>query len=282
MLVGYTCGVYDIIHEGHIELLKNAKKMCDKLIVGLTTDEQVSYKGKYPIMSYNQRKTVLESIKYVDLVIPQHNHDKFDSWLRLKFDILFVGDDWYNSSQWNIYESKLKEHNVKIVYFPYTRGISTTLIKKHIVHPNNSFLIFNSSILFKDLCSMVSHDYSHFLNLLEKYKFSDDIVRIFNYINYNKLGYVILQDEELNCEVAKLESIFDRMGIDNKNVYHGKLNKESIIEISKLNKISPEFMVLYNCDNNIKHDAESILCYEKKIEGTLKWEDFIDGLYNTK
>lgn len=127
MIVGYTCGVYDILHDGHIELLKNAKGMCDKLIVGLTTDEQVCYKGKYPIMSYSQRKTILESIKFVDLVLPQYTHDKYEAWMKLKFDILFVGDDWYNSSQWNNYESKLKEQNVKVIYFPYTRGVSTNI-----------------------------------------------------------------------------------------------------------------------------------------------------------
>lgn len=278
MIVGYTCGVYDIFHEGHVELLKNARSMCDKLIVGLTTDEQVSYKGKYPIMTYQQRKLVLESIKYVDLVIPQHTHDKFESWLKLKFDILFVGDDWYNSSQWNNYESKLREHNVKVIYFPYTRSISTTLIKKHIVHPNNAFLIFDSNVILNGWKTLYDSNYGDFLNELIHFKFSDDITRIFNYINVNNLRYIILHKQI--DEKTKVESVFEKLGIDNHKIFYLELNKESIIEISRLNKISPEFMVVYS--NKQNEIVNNIICYQQITKNTLKWEDFIDGLYNTK
>lgn len=277
MVIGYTCGVYDIFHEGHVELLKNAKSMCDKLIVGLTTDEQVSYKGKYPIMSYNQRKIVLESNKYVDLVIPQHNHDKVDAWLKLKFDILFVGDDWYNSEQWNNYEKRLKEFGVKVVYFPYTRGISTTLLKRHIVHPNNVFFIFNSTILC-DIKDIIKLNYDDFLNYLNKWNFSDDIIRIFHYLKCNNLHFTIvhqLNDEDE--EHIKIECLFNKIGILSDQLYYDS-NGEYIKEISKLNKTSPEFIVLFG----EQFSNNKIICYEKIINSLLKWEDFIDGLYNTK
>ena len=119
--VGYTCGVFDLIHIGHINLLKNAKQMCDKLIVGLTTDDCVKYKHKNTIINYADRKCILESIKYVELVIPQNDTDKVESYHKLKYNKLFVGDDWYNTKKWNDFEDQLKAFNVNIIYFPYTK-----------------------------------------------------------------------------------------------------------------------------------------------------------------
>jgi len=130
MIVGYTCGVYDLFHSGHIEILKNAKSVCDRLIVGLTTDEKVKYKGTECVIPYDQRKIILESCKYVDCVIPQNNHDKLEAYKKIKFDVLIVGDDWYQNEKWDNYEKELKKYNVNIVYFPYTSNISTTKIKE--------------------------------------------------------------------------------------------------------------------------------------------------------
>lgn len=132
MITGYTCGVYDLFHIGHVEILKNAKSMCDKLIVGLTTDEAVSYKGTESVFKYNDRKTILESCKYVDIVIPQENHNKVEAYHKIKYDILFVGDDWYQSDKWNEYELELKKYGVKVIYFPYTKSISTTKLKENL------------------------------------------------------------------------------------------------------------------------------------------------------
>ena len=114
MIVGYTCGVYDYIHIGHINLLKNAKSLCDVLIVGLSTDECVKYKFKNTIIDYESRKVILESIKYVDTVIPQNDTNKILAWNKLKFNKLFVGDDWYNTQKWNEMETFLKTKNVFI------------------------------------------------------------------------------------------------------------------------------------------------------------------------
>ena len=130
MTIGYTTGVYDLFHIGHLNLLKNAKGLCDKLIVGVTVDELVAYKNKRAIIPFEDRLEIVRSIKYVDAAIPQNEIDKFAAWEKLKFDILFVGDDWYQSESWQAMEEKFKAVGVKVVYFPYTKGVSSTVISK--------------------------------------------------------------------------------------------------------------------------------------------------------
>ena len=128
MVIGYTTGVYDLFHIGHLNLLKNAKGLCDKLIVGVTVDELVAYKHKRAIIPFEDRLEIVRSIKYVDAAIPQESIDKFAAWEKLKFDILFVGDDWYQSESWQVMEAKFAAVGVKVVYFPYTKGVSSTVI----------------------------------------------------------------------------------------------------------------------------------------------------------
>ena len=128
MTIGYTTGVYDLFHIGHLNLLKNAKGLCDKLIVGVTVDELVKYKYKRAIIPFEDRLEIVRSIKYVDAAIPQETIDKFAAWEKLKFDILFVGDDWYQSESWQAMEEKFRGVGVKVVYFPYTKGVSSTVI----------------------------------------------------------------------------------------------------------------------------------------------------------
>ncbi len=128
MIVGYTAGVFDLFHIGHLNLLRNARAMCDKLIVGVSTDEVVQYKFKRAVIPFAERMEIIRSIRYVDAVIPQQSLDKFEVWSRLKFDILFVGDDWYQSNSWQAMEERFASHGIKVVYFPYTKGTSSTLI----------------------------------------------------------------------------------------------------------------------------------------------------------
>lgn len=130
MTIGYTAGVYDLFHIGHLNLLKNAKGMCDKLIVGVTTDALVTYKGKHAMIPYEDRLEIVRSIKYVDAVVPQSDMDKLAMCKKLGASYLFVGDDWYGTEKWKHYEKEFEEAGVKIVYFPYTKGISSTLITK--------------------------------------------------------------------------------------------------------------------------------------------------------
>ena len=130
MLVGYTSGVYDLFHIGHLNLLKNAKGLCDKLIVGVSTDKLVEYKHKHPVIPFEERIEIVRSCKFVDAAIPQEELDKYKMWEKLHFDILFVGDDWYNSPSWKEMEEKFDKVGVRVVYFPYTKGTSSTLLNE--------------------------------------------------------------------------------------------------------------------------------------------------------
>ncbi len=129
-IIGYTSGVFDLFHIGHLNMLRNAKSMCDKLIVGVSIDSLVAYKNKKSVIPFEERIEIIRSIKYVDLAIPQENMDKMAMWKKIKFDIMFVGDDWYDTEKWNKFEKELKKEKVKIVYFPYTKSTSSTLINE--------------------------------------------------------------------------------------------------------------------------------------------------------
>ncbi|MBO4417478.1 MAG: adenylyltransferase/cytidyltransferase family protein [Bacteroidales bacterium] len=130
MKIGYTTGVFDLFHIGHLNLLRKAKEQCDYLIVGVSTDELVSYKHKQAVIPFEERKQIVGAIKYVDEVVAQENMDKMAAWERLHFNVMFVGDDWKGTPKWNEYERQFKEVGVEIVYFPYTKGTSSTLINQ--------------------------------------------------------------------------------------------------------------------------------------------------------
>ena len=128
MIIGYTSGVYDLFHIGHLNLLKNAHGLCDKLIVGVSVDELVAYKHKRAVIPFAERLEIVRSIKYVDAAIPQDDLDKFKMWEKLHFDVLFVGDDWFNTPSWKEMEEKFATVGVRVVYFPRTKGTSSTLL----------------------------------------------------------------------------------------------------------------------------------------------------------
>lgn len=138
MIIGYTTGVFDLFHVGHLNMLKNAKGMCDKLIVGVTTDELVSYKHKKAVIPFEERMEIVRNIRYVDAVVPQDSMDKFEMWKKLKFDIMFVGDDWYGTDKWKAYDEQFQEVGVKIIYFPYYKGTSSTLINQTLLELRES------------------------------------------------------------------------------------------------------------------------------------------------
>lgn len=130
MIIGYTTGVYDLFHIGHLNLLKNAKGMCDKLIVGVTVDELVAYKGKKSLIPFEDRIELVRSCRYVDAAVPQYDMDKLAACKKLGATFLFVGDDWYGTEKWKAYEEEFAREGIKIIYFPYTKGISSTQIQK--------------------------------------------------------------------------------------------------------------------------------------------------------
>lgn len=130
-IIGYTTGVFDMFHIGHLNLLRRAKENCDYLIVGVSTDENVEdYKHKKPVVSFNERVAIVESIKYVDKVVPQMSMDKYKAWENLRFDRLFHGNDWRGSNMYNEIEKKLQSVGVEVIYFEYTKGTSSSLLKK--------------------------------------------------------------------------------------------------------------------------------------------------------
>ena len=134
MVIGYTAGVYDLFHIGHLNLLKNAKGLCDKLIVGVTVDKLVTYKGKHALIPFNDRIEIVRSCKYVDAAVPQYDMDKLTMCKKLGASILSVGDDWYATEKWKEYEKNFNDVGIKIIYFPYTKGISSTQISKVLEH----------------------------------------------------------------------------------------------------------------------------------------------------
>lgn len=130
--IGYTTGIFDVFHIGHLNIIKQAKLHCDKLIVGVSTSKVVREKNKIVINSYKTRKDIINSLIYVDKTIAQNSIDKIKEYKKVKFDILFVGDDWKNTPTWNKFEKELKKYNVKIKYFKYTQHISSTKLRKFI------------------------------------------------------------------------------------------------------------------------------------------------------
>lgn len=152
MVIGYTAGVYDLFHVGHLNLLKNAKGMCDKLIVGVTTDDLVTYKGKHSMIPFEDRLEIVRCIKFVDAVVPQNDMNKLTMCKKLGASFLFVGDDWYGTEKWEQYESEFNEAGIKIVYFPYTEGVSSTLINKALdqVRDNPNTVIEREHIITKE------------------------------------------------------------------------------------------------------------------------------------
>ena len=113
--IGYTTGVFDLFHIGHLNILKRAKLECDYLIVGITTDELcLSAKGTKPFIPFQERMDIVEAIKFVDEVVPQTSYD---------------GDDWKGTKEWIQIEKDFAKCNVEIIYFPYTTHTSSTILR---------------------------------------------------------------------------------------------------------------------------------------------------------
>ncbi|MGI6154259.1 MAG: adenylyltransferase/cytidyltransferase family protein [Christensenellaceae bacterium] len=130
--IGYTSGVYDMFHVGHLNILKRAKELCDYLIVAVTTDELTAYKNKTAAICFEDRCRIVEAIRYVDQVVPQADMNKMKAWTKYRFDVMFVGDDWKGTDVWNRLEQDFKKVGVDIVYFPYTKKVSSTMLREQL------------------------------------------------------------------------------------------------------------------------------------------------------
>lgn len=132
-VIGYTTGVYDMFHIGHLNIIQRAKEQCDYLIVGVSTDELVQHdKGKIPVIPYDERVAIVAALKYVDEVVPQPDKNKMRAWEKYRFNKMFVGSDWENTPLWKKFEEQFKPLKVEIVYLPYTDGVSSTLLTSFI------------------------------------------------------------------------------------------------------------------------------------------------------
>ena len=128
--IGYTTGVYDMFHIGHLNIIRKAKEQCDYLIVGVTTDELCHQrKNKYPIICEADRMAIVEAIRYVDRVVPQTDMDKIRAVKELGADAVFVGSDWKGTDAWNKYEKEFAEVGCTVVYLDHTDGISSTILR---------------------------------------------------------------------------------------------------------------------------------------------------------
>ena len=133
-IIGFTAGAFDMFHVGHLNLIKNAKARCDYLIVGVNTDELIAeYKLKKTVVPLTERIQIIEAIKYADEVVPVDTLDKEKIWNQIKFDVVFIGDDWKGSQRWDETEKVLSKHGVKVVYLPYTIGTTSTLLREKIL-----------------------------------------------------------------------------------------------------------------------------------------------------
>lgn len=128
--IGYTTGVYDMFHIGHLNIIVRAKEMCETLIVGVTTDELCyKRKNKYPIICEADRMAIVGAIRYVDKVVPQVDMDKVKAVKELGADAVFVGSDWKGTDAWNKYEKEFAEVGCTVVYLDHTDGISSTILR---------------------------------------------------------------------------------------------------------------------------------------------------------
>ncbi|GHV39985.1 cytidyltransferase [Clostridia bacterium] len=131
--IGYTTGVFDLFHIGHLNILCRAKEQCSYLIVGVSTDELVmEYKQKIPVIPFSERAAIVEAVRYVDKVVPQRTMDKLSAWETLKYNAIFHGDDWKGTSLYDAYAAQFKALGVDVVFLPHTEGTSSTLLSKHI------------------------------------------------------------------------------------------------------------------------------------------------------
>lgn len=132
----YTGGTFDLFHPGHVNLLAQCKKIADRVVVALNTDEFVlRYKGRAPIWSFEQRETVLRACWYVDDVIPNiDGEDSKPTILSVRPDFIVIGSDWATKdyyAQMNFTQEWLDVNGITLLYVPYTQGISSTLLRQH-------------------------------------------------------------------------------------------------------------------------------------------------------
>jgi glycerol-3-phosphate cytidylyltransferase len=128
--IGYTQGTFDMFHIGHLNLLHQAKELCEELIVGVNTDQLVNdYKHKVPVVNEHDRVAIIGELRCVDKVVLCDTLKKTDAWQRLHFDAIFIGSDWKGNERWKQTEIDLKPLGAEVVYLRHTEGVSSSLLR---------------------------------------------------------------------------------------------------------------------------------------------------------
>ncbi|MET9447474.1 adenylyltransferase/cytidyltransferase family protein [Streptomyces cinerochromogenes] len=128
--IGFAPGVYDLFHIGHLNILRQARRQCDRLIAGVTSDALVErFKGRPPVIPLSERLEIVGSLRCVDIAVVESEEDKLETWKRLRFHVIFKGDDWRGTPKWEGLERRFAQVGVKVVYFPYTLHTSSTLLR---------------------------------------------------------------------------------------------------------------------------------------------------------
>lgn len=128
--IGYTQGVYDMFHIGHLNLINRAKEQCEYLIVGVNSDELVkAYKHKETVINEFDRAEIVRNLKAVDRCIIVDTLDKLELHKELGFNAIFIGDDWYGNPRWMQTKDTLAKYGVDVVFLPHTDGVSSTMLR---------------------------------------------------------------------------------------------------------------------------------------------------------
>ena len=134
MITGYVPGGFDMLHVGHLNILTEAAKRCDRLIAGVTTDESLErMKGRGPIVPLAERMAMVAALRMVDSVVPDYDQDKRLAWKRSPFDVLFKGTDWEGTDKGRRLEAEMAEVGASVIYLPYTPTTSSTMLRRTLV-----------------------------------------------------------------------------------------------------------------------------------------------------
>ena len=129
-ITGYVPGAWDMFHIGHLNILLRAREQCDRLVVGVVTDETLfQAKGKHPVIPFDERLEVVRAMDLVDEVVADFSSDKLEVWGRIGFDVLFKGDDWRGTAKGDKLEADMASVGVRVCYFPYTAHTSSTVLR---------------------------------------------------------------------------------------------------------------------------------------------------------
>lgn len=132
-VIGYVPGVYDMLHIGHVNILRRARLECDYLIAGVVSDAvALEQKGRLPAVPEGERREIVGGIRFVDEVFPEDTTDKFRTWERVRFDVVFKGDDWEGSPKWQDLQVRFAAVGVRVRFLPYTPKVSTTLRRRQL------------------------------------------------------------------------------------------------------------------------------------------------------